>query len=144
MSPSAAALGCGFLGLAAGGFAQGLGPHDDALAVGLDDQRHVAGAGNEDAGAVERVDVGGSRDEKPGELSFAQHVAAAAADCPKGLAVGAADGLGDRQAPQTQRVTPGRTSDGRLIPRVAVQNIARASNSGLGDRPGHPRDVICV
>jgi hypothetical protein len=87
---------------------KGLGPHDDALAIGLDNQRHVAGAGDGDAGAVERVDVGGRGDEEPGELSFAQHVAAAAPDRLKGLVVGAADGLGDRQAPQTQRVTPGR------------------------------------
>jgi hypothetical protein len=70
----------GLRGGPAGGLAQSLGPHDHALAVHLDHQRHLAAARNRNPGPVEVVDVDRGGDHEPFQPALAEHFPTAALD----------------------------------------------------------------
>jgi hypothetical protein len=137
-----------------GGGPQGLGPHDNALAVELQDQEGVGGRRQRDLVLVEGVDVPGGFDDEVFGLAFAQHLPAPPLDRRLGLVVGTADGFGDRQPAQAVRVAAcgqgqgpvGGVDAGQpLLPPGAPLDSDRAEHAGqlavmarLPVRPNQP------
>lgn len=101
--PGCRALGRGL----AGGLAQGLGTHHHPLAVDLDDQGHLAGAGGGDLRRVVGGDVDGGGGHQLFEAAFAQYFPAALFDRGSRLVEGASHRFQDREAGQATGVPTG-------------------------------------
>jgi hypothetical protein len=111
---------------------QCLGPHHDALAVDLEDERGGGGRRERDLVLVEGVDVGCRGDDELLGLPLAQDFPAAAVDRFFGLVVGAANGFADGQAAQAVEVR----ADGQRELRVGRVHAGLALAPPCGPRHG--------